>query len=152
MFNGTNVVVFCISKHAIALRYQMYRKCIWEKVCYRSQILERPSIGEYWNISGLPVLPENVILTFFRTCWCYSEAYNTGTLKWSSIVQYSCTNIWDLKAYLFLYLQPSMKVCIQKHYLKLFITKGTCCIISVLISSKLYPTLRMDVMSLHILC
>ena len=26
-----------------------------------SQILERPSIGEYWNISGVPVLPENVI-------------------------------------------------------------------------------------------
>ena len=29
--------------------------------------------------------------------WCYSEAYNTGTQKWSSIVQYSCTSIWDLK-------------------------------------------------------
>ena len=34
---------------------------------------------------------------FFRTYWCYSEAYNTGTKKWSSIVQYSCTSIWDLK-------------------------------------------------------
>ena len=33
-----------------------------EKVYFRSQILERPSIGEYWNISGVPVLPENVIL------------------------------------------------------------------------------------------
>ena len=50
-----------------------------EKVYFRSQILERPSIGEYWNISGVPVLPENVIFTSFRTCWCYSEAYNTGT-------------------------------------------------------------------------
>ena len=30
-------------------------------------------------------------------CWCYYEAYNTGTQKWSSIVQYSCTSIWDLK-------------------------------------------------------
>ena len=50
-----------------------------EKVYLRSQILERPSIGEYWNIFGVPVLPENVIFTFFRTCWCYSEAYNTGT-------------------------------------------------------------------------
>ena len=44
-------------------------------------MLERPSIGEYWNISGVPVLPENVIFTFLRTCWCYSEAYNTGTQK-----------------------------------------------------------------------
>ena len=68
----------------------------WEKVNFRSQILERPSIGEYWNISGVPVLPENVIFTSFRTCWCYSEAYNTGTQKWSSIGQYSCTSIWDL--------------------------------------------------------
>ena len=70
---------------------------IKEKVYFRSQILECPSIGQYWNIFGVPVLPENVILTFFRTCWCYSEAYNTGTQKWSSIVQYSCTSIWDLK-------------------------------------------------------
>ena len=72
------------------------RDC-WEKVYLRSQILERPSIDEYWNISGVPVLPENVIFTFFRTCRCYSEAFNTGTQKWSSIVQYSCTSIWDLK-------------------------------------------------------
>ena len=68
-----------------------------EKVYFRSQILERPSIGEYWNISGVPVLPENVIDAFYRMCWCYSEAYNTGTQKWSSIVQYPCTSIWDLK-------------------------------------------------------
>ena len=68
-----------------------------EKVYFRSQILERPSIGEYWNFFGVPVLPENVIFTFFRTCWCYSEAYNTGTQKWSRIVQYSCTSIRDLK-------------------------------------------------------
>ena len=38
-----------------------------EKVYFRSLILERPSIGEYWNISGVPVLPKNVIVTFFRT-------------------------------------------------------------------------------------
>ena len=68
-----------------------------EKVYFRSQILQRPSIGEYWNIFGVPVLPENVIFTFFRACWCYLETYNTGTQKWSSIVQYSCTSIWDLK-------------------------------------------------------
>ena len=69
----------------------------WEKVYFRSQILERSSIGEYWNIYGVPVLPENVIFTFFRTCWCYSEAYSTGKQKWSGIVQYLCTSIWDLK-------------------------------------------------------
>ena len=33
-----------------------------------SQILEYPSIGEYWNISGVPVLPEKAIFTFFRKC------------------------------------------------------------------------------------
>ena len=64
---------------------------------FRSQMLERPSIGEYWNISGVTVLPENVIFTFFRMCWCYSEAYNTETQKWSSVVQNSCTSIWALK-------------------------------------------------------
>ena len=37
-----------------------------EKVYVRSQILERRSIGEYWNISGVPVLPENVIFTSFK--------------------------------------------------------------------------------------
>ena len=68
-----------------------------EKVNFRSQILVHPSIGEYWNTFGVPVLPENVIFTFFRMCWCYSEAYNTGTPKWFSIVQYSCTSIWDFK-------------------------------------------------------
>ena len=38
-----------------------------------------------------------MIFTLFRTCWCYSDAYNTGTQKWCSIAQYSCTSIWDLK-------------------------------------------------------
>ena len=68
-----------------------------EKVNFRSQILVRPSIGEYWNTFGVPVLPENVIFTFFRMCWCYSEDNNTVTQKWFSIVQYSCTSIWDFK-------------------------------------------------------
>ena len=63
----------------------------------RSQILDCPSIGEYWNIFGVPVLRENVIFTFFSTCWFHLEANKTGTPKWSSIVQYSCTSIWDLK-------------------------------------------------------
>ena len=60
-------------------------------------MLERPSISEYWNIFSVSVLPENVIFTFLRMCWCYSETYNTGTQKWSSIVQYSCTSILDFK-------------------------------------------------------
>ena len=63
-------------KHKGSLKYEDA-----EKVYFRSQILERPSIGEYWNIFGVPVLPENVILTFFGTCWCYLEAYNTGMQK-----------------------------------------------------------------------
>ena len=33
-----------------------------ENVYFRSQILERSSIGKYWNISGVPVLPENLVL------------------------------------------------------------------------------------------
>ena len=37
-----------------------------EKVYFRSQILECPSIGQYWIIFGVPVLPENVVLTFFK--------------------------------------------------------------------------------------
>ena len=74
-----------------------YHKENSEKVYFRFQILERPSIGEYWNILGVPVLAENVIFRFFRMCWCYSEAYNTGMQKLFSIVQYSCTSIWDLK-------------------------------------------------------
>ena len=68
-----------------------------EKVYFGSQILQRPSTDEYWNISGLPVLPENVIFTFLRICWLHPEANSTGTPEWSSIVQYSCTSIWDLK-------------------------------------------------------
>ena len=37
-----------------------------EKVYFRSQILERSNIGEYWNIYGVPVLPENVIFMFLE--------------------------------------------------------------------------------------
>ena len=67
-------------------------------VYFRSQILERPSIGEYWDIAGAPVLPENVIFAFFGKYWWDPEANNSGMSKWSSIiVQYSCTIIWDLK-------------------------------------------------------
>ena len=33
------------------------------------------SIGEYWNIPGVPVLPENVMLKFLRQCFCYRDAY-----------------------------------------------------------------------------
>ena len=34
---------------------------IMEKVYFVFQILEHPNIGKYWNISGVPVLCENVI-------------------------------------------------------------------------------------------
>ena len=79
-------------------KHQWWLKFL-EKVYFRSQILERPSIGEYLNISGVPVLPENEIFMFFRMCWWHPEANNTRTQKWSSIVQYSCTSIWDLYAF-----------------------------------------------------
>ena len=65
--------------------WQILVSCGWTSVksvkgFYRSQILECPSIGEYWNISGVPVLPETVIFMFFRTCCRCSEGNNnTGT-------------------------------------------------------------------------
>ena len=35
-----------------------------------------PSIySEYWNISGLPVFPENVIFTFCRKCQCKAGSF-----------------------------------------------------------------------------
>ena len=76
-------------------------KAIQSGISGKSKLLV-PDTGtsQYWWILehfSVPVLPENVIFMFFRTCWCYSKAYNTGTQKWSSIVQYSCTSIWDLK-------------------------------------------------------
>ena len=49
----------------------LFNRQDWEKVYFRSQILECSSIGEYWNIFGVPVLPENVIFMFFRMYWCY---------------------------------------------------------------------------------
>ena len=49
-----------------SLQYYKWIFFFFEKVYFRSQILERPSIGEYWNISGVPVLPENVIFMSFR--------------------------------------------------------------------------------------
>ena len=53
----------------------MYYKSFSEKVYVRSQILERRSIGKYWNNSGVLILPENVIFMFFKKmCYCYPEA------------------------------------------------------------------------------
>ena len=50
-------------EEAVGLKSSNYALLkITEKVYFGSQILERPSIGEYWNISGVPVLPENVII------------------------------------------------------------------------------------------
>ena len=60
-FKGT------FTDRAERVRWKFKISSFWpEKVNFRSQILECPSIGQYWNIFG--VLPENVILTFFRTC------------------------------------------------------------------------------------
>ena len=67
-----------IGLKGVDIRHNFHQINPSEKVYFRSQVLEHPSIGEYGNISGVPVLPENVIFTFFKTCWCYSEAYNTG--------------------------------------------------------------------------
>ena len=59
------------TESAVATRYYCILSSFFffffflEKVNFRSQILECPSIGQYWNIFGVPVLPENVILTFF---------------------------------------------------------------------------------------
>ena len=44
-----------------------------EKVYFRSQILEHPSIGEYWNIFGVPVLPENFLRRMVRAWNLYFE-------------------------------------------------------------------------------
>ena len=81
----------------VSLKSYCYYYYFLEKVYFRSQILERPSIGKHWDILCVPVLSGNVIFTFLRTCWWHPEANNTGTPKWSSIVHYSCTSIWDLK-------------------------------------------------------
>ena len=51
------------------------------QVHFRSKILKHPSIGEYWNISRVLVLPESVIFTFLRKYYCYPEAHNIGTQK-----------------------------------------------------------------------
>ena len=53
------------------------KKSIYHTVGCRSWII--PVLVNTGNISGVPVLHENVILTFFRKCWCYPEAHNTET-------------------------------------------------------------------------
>ena len=90
------ILIPFIMGYVVGLGLQNPELKILEKVYFRSQILECPSIGKYWNISAVLVLPENVIFMFFRTCWWHPEANNTGMPKWSSIAQYSCTSIWDL--------------------------------------------------------
>ena len=120
----------CIRICEIRFTQKFWYSIYLEKVYLRSQILERPSIDEYWNISGVPVLPENVIFTFFRTCRCYSETFNTGTQKWSSIVQYSCTSIWDLKYTFSIYLNVRWHhdhlEILQTVYLIQFANSSTC--------------------------
>ena len=50
-------------------------------------VLKVPDTGtsQYWWIFGVPVLPENVIFTFFRKCYCYPEAHSTGMQKCDQI-------------------------------------------------------------------
>ena len=70
--------------------------CFEGKVYFWSQILDCLSIGECWNISGVLVLPENVMFTSLEHASAI-QAHNTGKQKCSRVVQYMCTSIWDLK-------------------------------------------------------
>ena len=76
--------------------------CDHASVKWILSILQVPDTGtfQYWWILEhfwCNSMLETMIFTFFRTCWRYAQTYNTGMQKWSSIVQYSCTSIWDLK-------------------------------------------------------
>ena len=93
-------------KHFVQYHYRLQdlQLCIFAptkdiggKVYFRSQILECPSIGEYWNIFGSPVLLENVIFTILECAGVIQKLTILECKKWSSIVQYLCTSIWDLK-------------------------------------------------------
>ena len=53
-------------------------KCSYGKSKLKVPDTETSSIGEYWNTSGVAVLPINVICTFFRTSWWHPEANTTG--------------------------------------------------------------------------
>ena len=55
VYKGTKLVVKM--KHTKKRKEKNIALNFLEKVNFRSQILERPSICEYWNISGVPVLP-----------------------------------------------------------------------------------------------
>ena len=46
----------------------IYGFACMQKVHVRSQILECPCFRENFNISGVPVLPGNMIIMFFRKC------------------------------------------------------------------------------------
>ena len=46
-------------------------------------LLEHPSISEYWEVSGVPVLPKNVVFMFIRRCWCYADGHRLECRKWS---------------------------------------------------------------------
>ena len=53
---------------------------VWENVYLRSQILERPSIGNNWNISCIPVLTENVMFTFYNVLRFIPQIWNAKTV------------------------------------------------------------------------
>ena len=61
----------------------------YEKVYFRSQILERPSIGEYWNIFGVPVVPENMLVS------SRSEQYWYDWMPKSSNTRVTVSGTWS---------------------------------------------------------
>ena len=57
----------------------------------------------------------------------HAEAYNTGTQKWFSIFQYSCSSIWDLK-YTFSLVSIIIEDLLRIWLIKIYVTihhKGT---------------------------
>ena len=74
LFQGGLISAGDKKQQVFVLFESLFKSCCYnpfvllENIYIRSQILECPSIGQYWNISGVPVLAENVIFTFFRKC------------------------------------------------------------------------------------
>ena len=60
--NTSLLIQLFVIKMKFNLLISIFYTFFGKKVYFRSQILECPSIGQYWNIFGVPVLPENVIL------------------------------------------------------------------------------------------
>ena len=61
-----------------------------EKVYFRSQILERPRIGKYWNISGVPVLSE---MWYLRSLDCAGVIQKLTILEYKNGLVLSNTHV-----------------------------------------------------------